>query len=214
MDFGLAKRRRGSAVARRRHSRWGRSTDGPRRHRRHARLHVAGASERRAARRAIRPVLLRRDAGGDDGRAASVPQAVHDGNLFRRAPRTAGARRRYPSGGDGPAAAAARQGRRGSLRVHRGRARRSGTAGRIVRAVGGQTPAPARRSRGDGRPWALSRSCWSAAAAYLLARSGCSAPGLARAGGGGRRRCHSIDCRPSARQLLGRSRPRTISPKG
>ena len=62
-----------------------RPTDGPRRHRRHARLHVAGAGERAAARRAIRPLFLRRDAGRDDGWAASVPPAIDDGNVFRRA---------------------------------------------------------------------------------------------------------------------------------
>ena len=42
-----------------------------------------------AARRAVRPVFLRRDSGRDDRRAASVPPAIDGGNVLGGAARTA-----------------------------------------------------------------------------------------------------------------------------
>ena len=70
----------------------------------------------------------------------------------------------------------------------------------------GTTPVAARRPGGDGWPWARydrsahrsggnSGSCVPESCARRARRSG------------DRARCHSIDCRPSARQLLGRSQP-------
>ena len=168
-----------------------------------------------AARRAIRPFFLRRDAGRDDRRAASVPQAIHDGDLFRRAPRTARARRRHPSGGDGRAAASAGQGCRGSLRVRRGCARRSGARwpGRPGRPASTSRSRPARawlESAGRGRARHPRRRSGGVSARAF--RTSCARP---RARRKRRSRPVSFDRSPCFRSTTTRAIPtRTISPKG
>ena len=181
-------------------------------HRRHAGLHVAGTDERRAARCAVRPVFLRRDAGRDDERAASVPQAIDDGNAFRGARGTAALGGDIPPRSDGRAAASAGQGRRESLRVHRRGARRSGAAGVVAAARRGRARA-ARRAAVWRRPAlaALVDTRHRTVASVVRRRLGLLAPGLSRAGS----RPASFDRLPCFRSTTTRAIPtRTTSLKG
>ena len=220
MDFGLAKRRDAVTAGDQATVDSAATVDRAGRDRRHAARHVARTGEGRSTRCAVRSVLVRRDARGDDRGQASIPPGVGRRDARRRAPRASRARWRHAAGAEGSGPATARE---GSSRTGTRLPRRSVPTSTLLSKSGRETrerrpitsavaspasavPSSAAPAVGPASSRARPRAWWAAGVAMLgIPHCRLSVRRSPARGACGAGRLHPIDRRAAARQLLRRS---------